>query len=138
MGKAWAFLQVVAKLPLRAVLPQTVAKVRPSANKGALLRKTRPMFRKRRACDLSTRVSRCGREAEEVERVRGLAQGLAGQVEVVGGGSEGSVAQEELDGAQVHVRLEEVGGEAVAQRLITMLIHRPCESVTGTIGSRCS
>jgi len=42
-------------------------------------------------------------------------QGLAGQVQVVGGGREGSVAHQELDGAEIDVRFQEIGGKAVAQ-----------------------
>ena len=56
-------------------------------------------------------------EIEQVQRTLGRVQGLAGQVQVPGGGSDGGMAHQDLDGAQIDAGLEQVGGEAMAQHV---------------------
>src|SRR3954453_311368 len=58
-----------------------------------------------------------GRDAEAVERAAGRFQRGRGDVKVLGGGAEAVVPEQDLDGAEVGAGLEQVGREAVPQRM---------------------
>ena len=73
---------------------------------------------------------------EAVEGALDLGQPGLGEVSVEGGGVEALVAEERLDDAQVGAALDEVGGEGMAQRLLTLPMNRPQPpSTTVTIRS---
>src|SRR5215471_3838105 len=56
-------------------------------------------------------------EAEEVEGAAYRPQVLATHLEIADGGRQGAMPQEDLDGAGINPRVEEMGGKAVAQRM---------------------
>src|SRR3954469_2130225 len=58
-----------------------------------------------------------GRGFEPVERAAGRFQRGRGDMEVAGGGAEAVVPEQDLDGAEVGTGLEQVGGEAMPQRM---------------------
>jgi hypothetical protein len=71
---------------------------------------------------------------QQVQRALGLPDELRGDVSVKGCGPRAGMAQQRLDNAQIRSCLQQVGREAVAERLNTLLIHlRRCEYATGII-----
>ena len=63
-----------------------------------------------------------------------IGQLLLGHVQIDRRGLQVPVAEQLLNGAQIDSRFEEMGGEAVAERLNTLLIHRrPFGFATGII-----
>jgi hypothetical protein len=63
-------------------------------------------------------------EAEEVEGAAHRPQVLATHLERAGGGRQGAMPQEDLDGVRIDARVEEMGGKAVAERISTLHILR--------------
>ena len=63
-------------------------------------------------------------QVEAIQRAPGRLQRRGGHMEVPSRGVEAAMAEQDLDGPQVGAGLEQVGREAVPQRLNTLLIHR--------------
>jgi len=67
---------------------------------------------------------------QSVERALDVAEPGFGEVGVEGGGVEALVAEEGLHNAQIGAAFDEVGGEGVAQRILTLPMNRPPRSST--------
>jgi hypothetical protein len=65
---------------------------------------------------------------DDVERVQefqgtgGRAHPGIGDVQIVGSGLQFCVAEQELNGAEIHARFQQVSGEGVAERLLILLM----------------
>ena len=65
------------------------------------------------------------RQVEAIQRAAGRLQGRGGHMEVSSGGVEAAMAEQDLDGPQVGAALQQVGREAVPERVHGHVLVQP-------------
>jgi hypothetical protein len=70
-------------------------------------------------------------ELQQLQRTLDLSQPLLPYMQINRSCRKTAVAQEPLHGSDLNTRFQQVGGEAVSQRLLTLLISSLKKSITG-------